>query len=87
MKSRNGKYRLYEKYILQFLNKQTDDVAAWKIGRCTNIPKSSLYDVLGKLRSSNYIDWIGEPQDAISMILITGKGKKHLKQLLIMNSN
>jgi len=80
-KSRRGKYFDYEKIILQFLTQQKEHVTATKISIKTNIPKSSCYDVLGKLRYFGHIDWIGEPQDAISMILITPKGKECLKQL------
>lgn len=80
-KTRHGKYRNYEKRILQFLTKQKDDVATWQIIRTTNIPRSSCYDVLGKLRYFGYIEWIGEPQDWISMIVITSKGKDHLNNL------
>ena len=62
--------------------KQKDDSSAGKIKRNTNIPKSSLYDVLGKLRYYGYIEWIGEPQDCISMIIITEKGTDYLKRLI-----
>ena len=80
-KSRNGKYRGYEKRILQILIKQKDDLSAGVIRRKSKIPKSSLYDVLGKLRYYGYIIWIGEPQDSISVILITEKGRDYLKNL------
>lgn len=79
-KSRNGKYKEYEKRILRFLVKQKYDVTAGQIRRNTNIPKSSCYDVLDTLRNSGYIEWIGEFQDAISMVMITSKGKNHLKR-------
>lgn len=85
-KARYGKYYDYEKRILQFLSQQKEDVTATKIRIKTNIPKSSCYDVLGKLRDSGYVDWIGEPQDAISMVMITSKGKDHLIRIQ-MNSN
>ncbi|MCH7560309.1 MAG: hypothetical protein IIC67_02890 [Thaumarchaeota archaeon] len=78
-KLRHGKYYEYEKRILEFLIQQKEDVTAIKISIKMNIPKSSCYDVLGKLRYFDYIDWIGEPQDAISMVMITSKGKDHLK--------
>ncbi len=80
-KLRRGKYYDYEKRILQFLTKQKYNVSATRIRINTNIPKSSLYDVLGKLRYFEYVEWIGEPQDAISMVMITSKGKDHLKHI------
>ena len=80
-KIRHGKYFDYEKRILEFLTQQKYDVTATKISIKTNIPRSSCYDVLGKLRYFRYIDWIGESQDAISMIMITSKGKAYLKHI------
>ena len=80
-KLRHGKYYEYEKRILQFLIQQNEDVSATRISIKTKIPKSSCYDVLGKLRYFGYIEWIGEPQDWISMIVITTKGKKYLNNL------
>ncbi len=80
-KSRNGKYREYEKEVLQFLAEQKNDVSSAHIRIRLKIPRSSLYDVLGKLRDHRYIDWIGEFQDQISMILITEKGKSYLDTL------
>ena len=79
-KSRHGKYKNYEKRILQFLIKQ-EDVTATKIMNSVKIQKSSCYDVLGQLRYFECINWIGEPQDAISMIWVTPKGRKYLKHI------
>ena len=81
-KSRNGKYHEYEKRVLQLLTEQKDDVSSVHIRIQLKIPRSSLYDVLGKLRDRGCIDWIGEFQDQISMILITEKGKSYLKTLM-----
>ena len=81
-KSRNGKYREYEKSVLQFLIKQSSSIESVYIKNELKIPRSSLYDVLGTLRASGYITWVGEPQDWISMIRITEEGKDHLKHLL-----
>lgn len=80
-KSRHGKYYEYEKRILQFLTKQENEISATHIRILTNIPESSCYDVLGKLRYHGCIAWIGEPQDWISEIVITSKGKEYLKNL------
>ena len=80
-KFRHGKYHDYEREILQFLSKQKHDVSATQIRIKAKIPKSSCYDVLGRLRYYGYIEWIGEPQDAISMVMIASKGKEYLKQL------
>lgn len=81
-KSRIGKYHEYEKRVLQFLTEQKNDVSSVRIRLRLKIPRSSLYDVLGKLRDHGYIDWIGEFQDQISMILITEKGKSYLETLM-----
>ncbi len=81
-KSRNGKYKEYKKRVLQLLIKQKDSVRAADIKNKLTIPRSSLYDVLGKLRYYGYIGWIGEPQDLISMVLITKKGRDYLKNLM-----
>lgn len=82
-KSRSGKYREYEKRVLQFIIKQTSSIESVHLKKELKIPRSSLYDVLGTLRDHGYIEWIGEPQDWISMIRITEEGKNHLKHLLI----
>jgi DNA-binding PadR family transcriptional regulator len=81
-KSRTGKYHEYGKRVLQLLIEQKYDVSTTFIKNRLKIPRSSLYDVLGKLRDYGYIDWIGEFQDQISMILITEKGKNHLEHLV-----
>lgn len=81
-KSRNGKYREYEKSVLQFLIKQPSSIESVYLKKELKIPRSSLYDVLGILRGLGHIEWIGEPQDWISMIRITEEGKDHLKHLL-----
>ena len=78
-KLRNGKYHDYEKRILQFLVQQKESVSATTIRFNTKIPKSSFYEVLGNLRISGNIEWLGEPQDWISMVLITPKGQNYLK--------
>ena len=80
-KSRHGKYQNYKKRILEFLIRQKEDVTATRISIKLNIPKSSCYDVLVKLRYFGYIDWIGEPQDAISMVMITPRGEEYLNDL------
>lgn len=84
-KSRNprkGKYLNYEKIILEFLIKQEDDVTAITIRIHTEIPKSSFYEVLGRLRYWGYVDWIGEPQDWTSFVGITQKGRNYLKKFI-----
>jgi len=83
---RNGKYQNYKKRILQFLIEQNVRRPSYIVGASyirlhLKIPKSSLYDVLGKLSYNRYIDWIGEPQDWTSEIEITEKGKDYLKSL------
>jgi len=80
-KSRIGKYHEYEIIVLQFLIKQKDLVGSSYIKRILKIPRSSLYDVLGKLRYYGYIVWLGEPQDWISEIGITEKGRNYLQSL------
>lgn len=80
-KSRNGKYKKYEKIILQLLASQKSDLSSAQIKRALKIPRSSMYDILSKLRYNGHIEWIGEPQDQISMIIITESGKKYLKYL------
>ena len=80
-KSRSGKYREYEKSVLEFLVKQNSSIESVQIRIELKIPRSSLYDVLGTLRGRGHITWIGEPQDWISMIRITEEGKDHLKHL------
>ncbi len=78
-KFRRGKYYEYEKRILKFLILQKESVSATRIRVKTNIAKSSFYDVLRNLQHSGYIEWIGEPQDWISMVLITQKGQDYIK--------
>lgn len=78
-KPRIGKYHEYERRILEFLTEQKNSVSSAQIRIRLKIPRSSLYDILVKLRDHGHIDWIGEFQDQISMILITKKGKKHLE--------
>lgn len=82
-KSRTGKYHEYERRVLEFLMEQKGSVSAVHIRMRLKIPRSSLYDVLGKLRDHGHIDWIGEFQDLISMISITEKGKKHLENFRV----
>lgn len=81
-KSRSGKYKEYGKRVLQLLIKQKDSVEAIYIKKELKIPRSSLYDVLGTLHDCGYIEWIGEPQDWISMIRITEEGRDYLKSLM-----
>lgn len=79
---RHGKYRQYEKIILQILTKPPADITGTgQIRFVSKIPKSSCYDVLGKLRNEGHIEWIGEPQDWTSIITITEKGKDYLKNI------
>ena len=81
-RTRHGKYKEYEKIILQILLKPPFDVmGTGQIRFVSKIPKSSCYDVLGKLRREGCIEWIGEPQDWTSMISITEKGKTYLKNI------
>ncbi|MEX0862909.1 hypothetical protein [Nitrosopumilus sp.] len=83
---RNGKYRKYEKIILQILLKPPYDImGTGQIRFVSKIPKSSCYDVLGKLREEGYIDWIGESQDWTSLISITEAGKDYLKNIQDQN--
>lgn len=78
-RSRHGKYKEYERRILQVLTKEKSSISATQIRISAEIPKSSLYDVLRKLHYEGHIEWIGEPQDWISMIRITEKGRDYLK--------
>ncbi len=80
-KARNGKYAEYGRRILIILQIQRKFIVVSKIRLKTKIPRSSLYDVLGTLRISKYIDWVGEPQDLISMIQITPTGRNYLNQV------
>lgn len=81
-KSRIGKYYKYEKRVLQFLVERNEFVGSGSIKKWLKIPKSSLYDVLGKLRYYGYIEWLGEPQDWLSEIGITEKGRDYLKSFI-----
>ena len=81
-KPRKGKYLNYEKRILHFLAEQSDEVDASSILLHIHIPKSSFYEVLGRLRYYGYVDWIGEPQDWISFVGITQKGRNYLKKFI-----
>lgn len=91
-RTRCGKYKEYERIILQILLKPPYDAMGTGQIRFVSkkifgskIPKSSCYDVLGKLRKKGYIDWIGEPQDWTSLISITEAGKDHLKSIQDQN--
>lgn len=80
-RSRHGKYKNYEKKILHILTKEKNSISATQIRISAEIPKSSHYDVLRKLHHEGHIEWIGEPQDWISMIKITEKGRDYLKNI------